>query len=89
MDSHSPTSALPLHKIIWVFECDDRVKAPVHSMELIQDHGRSWTETGMMEMLQNIVVENRYDMVVESLTYSAEVEVDEMTIKSKITNQDS
>lgn len=41
----------------------------MHSMELFQYHGRSWAETGMMEMLQN------------------EVEVGEMTIKSKITHQ--
>ncbi|QPG94738.1 hypothetical protein C2857_006876 [Epichloe festucae Fl1] len=84
-----PTSALPLHKIIWVFEHEGEESAPVHSMELNQDHGTSWTETGTMKMLRNEVLTNGHNLDFQSLTFSAEVEVDEMTIKSKITNQDS
>lgn len=89
MDSPSPNSALPLHKIIWVFEYEGEEVAPIHSMELIQDYGRPWAGNIEFSMLQGAMSDS-FDMDVwATICWSAEVEVDEMTIKGKINEQES
>lgn len=83
------TAALPLHKIIWIFEYK-RASNLVHSMQFIENHGRDSVRDCILDVVRRKLsrVHGR-SFSPDEIAFLAKVVVDETCVRSKITDQSS